>query len=52
MTLPDYLTRDADGYVHVSGHRIGLQDVVFYYKEGYSPEALLDVFPTLSLVLV
>jgi uncharacterized protein (DUF433 family) len=52
MTLPDYLTRDADGYIHVSGDRIGLQDVVFYYKEGYSPEALLDVFPTLSLALV
>jgi uncharacterized protein (DUF433 family) len=52
MNLPDYLTRDADGYIHLTGHRIGLQDLVYYYDEGYSPEALLDVFPTLSLLLV
>jgi len=52
MTLADYLTRDADGYIHVTGHRIGLQDVVHYYNEGYSPEALLDAFPTLTLPLI
>ena len=52
MYLPEYLTHDADGYIHVSGHRIGLQDLVFYYNEGYSPEALLDAFPTLTLPLV
>ena len=52
MTLPDYLTQDADGYIHVKGHRIGLQDFVFYYNEGYFPEALLEAFPTLSLALV
>src|SRR5213083_1122759 len=52
MTLPEYFTQDADGHIHVTGHRIGLQDLVYYYKEGYSPEALLDVFPTLSLALI
>jgi uncharacterized protein (DUF433 family) len=52
MTLPEFLTQDADGYIHVTGHRIGLQDLVYYYNEGYSPEALLEVFPTLSLALV
>lgn len=52
MTLPDYLTQDADGYIHVTGHRIGLRDVVYYYNEGYSAEALLDVFPTLPLAVV
>ena len=36
----------------VAGHRIGLEDVVYYYKQGYSAEALLDVFPTLPLVIV
>ena len=52
MTLPDYLTQGADGYIHVTGHRIGLQDLVYYYNEGYSPEALLEAFPTLSLALI
>jgi uncharacterized protein (DUF433 family) len=52
MTLPDYLTQDADGYIHVTGHRIGLQDLVHYYNEESSPEALLETFPTLSGVLV
>jgi uncharacterized protein (DUF433 family) len=52
MTLPEFLTQDADGYIHVTGHRIGLQDLVYYYNEGYSPEALLETFPTLSLALV
>ena len=52
MTLPDFLVRDDGGYIHVTGHRIGLQDLVYYYNEGYSPEALLEAFPTLSLPLV
>jgi len=52
MTLPEYLTQDADGYIHVTGHRIGLQDLVYYYNEENSPEALLEIFPTLSLILV
>jgi uncharacterized protein (DUF433 family) len=52
MTLPEFLTQDTDGYIHVTGHRIGLQDLVYYYNEGYSPEGLLEAFPTLSLALV
>lgn len=49
MNLPEFLAEDADGYIHVAGHRIGLQDLVYYYNEGHSAEALLDLFPTLSL---
>lgn len=52
MTLPEFLTQDADGNIHVDGHRIGLHDVVYYYNEGHSPEALLEAFPTLSLALI
>ena len=42
MTLPDFLTRDEDGFIHVAGHRIGLEHVIHYYNEGYSPEMLAD----------
>lgn len=52
MTLAEFLTQDSDGYIHVAGHRIGLQDLVHYYNEGHSAEALADMFPTLTLVLV
>jgi uncharacterized protein (DUF433 family) len=49
MNFPEFLVQDPDGHIHVAGRRIGLQDLVYYYNEGYSPEALLDVFSTLSL---
>ena len=50
--LPEFLTRD-DDYVHVTGHRIGLIDIVYFYNDcGYSAEMLALHFPTLSLSLV
>ena len=49
MNLPDFLVQDADGYIHLAGHRIGLQDVAYYYNEGCSAEELCEVFPTLPL---
>lgn len=52
MVLPDFLTRDTDGFVHVTGHRIGLQHLVHYYNEGYSPEMLACEYPTLSLAVI
>jgi uncharacterized protein (DUF433 family) len=52
MILPEFLVHDADGFIHLAGHRIGLQDVVYYYNEGCSAEDLCEIFPTLPLVLV
>jgi uncharacterized protein (DUF433 family) len=52
MTLPDFLTEDHYGYVHLTGHRIGLRHIVELYKDGYTPEMLHDHFPTLPLPLV
>jgi uncharacterized protein (DUF433 family) len=52
MNLPDFLAQDKYGYIHLVGHRIGLMHVVDLYKDGYSPEMLLDHFPTLSLALI
>jgi uncharacterized protein (DUF433 family) len=49
MILPDFLTRDADGSIHVTGHRIGLEHLVHYYEEGYSPEMLVSEYPSLGL---
>ncbi len=52
MVLPDFLAQDADGYIHLAGHRIGLQDVSHFYNEGSSAEELCELFPTLPLTLV
>jgi uncharacterized protein (DUF433 family) len=48
VTLPDFLTEWPHGQIVLTGHRIGLYHVVKYYNEGYSPEMLLEQFPTLT----
>jgi uncharacterized protein (DUF433 family) len=52
MTLPDFLSSDDGGFIHVTGHRIGLHHVLRLYNEGHSPEMIAAHFPTLSLALV
>ena len=52
MVLPDFLVRDADGFIHLAGHRIGLQDVARLYREGQSPEMIAIMFPTLTLAQI
>ena len=49
MNIPEWLTREVDGYIHVTGHRIGLEDVVYFYTQGDSPEMLHCRFPTVAL---
>jgi uncharacterized protein (DUF433 family) len=52
MNPPDFLDRTEEGLIRVRGHRIGLEDVVFYHREGYSPEMIVGQFPTLPLAVV
>ena len=52
MQIPDFITLDADGQIRLTGHRVGIQDIAFFYNEGYSAEMLLCQFPTLSLALI
>jgi uncharacterized protein (DUF433 family) len=52
MNLPDFLTEAPYGEIPVTGHRIGLYHVVFYFNQGYSPEFLHEQFPTLSPKLI
>ena len=48
MNLPDFLTKDNYGYIHLAGHRIGLYDIVCLHQDGYSAEMLVDEFPTIK----
>ena len=52
MELPDFLKEEPDGFIHFTGHRIGLIHVVDLYNDRYSPEMLADHFPTLPLSLI
>jgi uncharacterized protein (DUF433 family) len=52
MQLPDFLAQDPDGFLRLQGHRIGVHHLLHFYNEGYSPEMLLEQFPTLSLALI
>jgi uncharacterized protein (DUF433 family) len=52
MDLPDFLIREPDGFLRLRDHRIGVPHVVDFYNEGYSPEMLVEQFPTLSLALI
>lgn len=52
MVLPEFLTRAPDGFIHVSGHRIGLANLVHYYRQGYSAEMLACEYPTLPLARI
>src|SRR6476469_4185606 len=49
MTLPEFLSQDDGGYLHVTGHRVGLGDIVYFFGQGNSPEMLHARFPTIPL---
>jgi uncharacterized protein (DUF433 family) len=49
MILPECLSRDGDGHIHLTGHRIGLEDVLHFYLQGDSPEMLHCRFPSVAL---
>lgn len=48
MDLPQFLD-DRDGEVRVTGHRISLWQLLWYYHDGYSAEMLREQFPSLSM---
>lgn len=52
MELPDFLKREDTDEIRLTGHRIGLFHVVYYYNEGYSPEMLACQYPDLPLALI
>ncbi|HAG82651.1 MAG TPA: hypothetical protein DCL61_16185, partial [Cyanobacteria bacterium UBA12227] len=35
--------------IRIKGHRIGIDDVIKYYLQGYSPEQMLEELPTLNM---
>jgi uncharacterized protein (DUF433 family) len=49
MQLEDYLKFINPDEIRLKGHRIGIEDVIKYYLDGYTPEQILQELPTLNL---
>ncbi len=52
LQLPEFLERRGDDEICLRGHRITLENLCYYYREGFSAEMLCEQFPSLSLLLV
>ncbi len=52
MKLPDFLTEWPFGEIVLTGHRISLYDVMYFFNDGDTAEMLHERFPTLPLDLI
>jgi uncharacterized protein (DUF433 family) len=49
MQLEDYFDFLSPTDIRLKGHRVGIDTVLSYYLEGYTPEEIAANLPTLSL---
>lgn len=49
MDLKDYFVFISEDDIRIKGHRIGIDNVLFYFLEGYTPEEIRAIYPDLSL---
>ena len=49
MQLENYFEFLAEDDIRIKGHRIGIDDVLKYYLQGYCAEEILTELPTLNL---
>ena len=52
LAVDEYLDLVADDDIRVKGHRIGLEHIVYFYNQGYSPEMIFGQFPSLTLAMI
>jgi uncharacterized protein (DUF433 family) len=45
----DFVSEDS---IRIKGHRLGIEHILAYYQEGFTPEQIAKEFPGLSLELV
>jgi uncharacterized protein (DUF433 family) len=50
--LPDFLEQHGGEEIYLKGHRVTLENLCFYYREGYTAEMLREQFPTVSLLQI
>ena len=49
MQLEDYFEFIDLDDIRIKGHRIGIDNVIQYYLQGYSPEQIIEELPSLNL---
>jgi len=49
MQLEDYFEFLEPEAIRIKGHRIGIEHILAYYREGFGPEEIAQEFPGLSL---
>lgn len=49
MTFEDFFDFISDNDIRLKGHRLGIDDILFYFIDGYSPEEIQAQLPSLSL---
>ena len=49
MVLEDYFDFLEPDVIRLKGHRIGIEDVIALYEQGYSAEQVVLYYPTLTL---
>ena len=49
IKLEDYFEFLSEDDIRLKGHRIGIEDILKYYLEGYQPEEILNELPSLNL---
>jgi uncharacterized protein (DUF433 family) len=49
MQIEDYFEFLDPDDIRIKGHRIGIDDVIDYYLQGYTPEQILEDLPSLDL---
>jgi uncharacterized protein (DUF433 family) len=49
VLLEDYFDFVGPTEIRLKGHRIGIEHVLAYYQQGYTPEAIAQEFPGLGL---
>jgi uncharacterized protein (DUF433 family) len=49
MQLEDYFIFLSKDDIRIKGHRIGIDNILFYFLEGYNPEEIKSIYPDLNL---
>lgn len=49
MRLEDYFEFLTNNDIRIKGHRIGIDDVLAYYRDGYTAEEIVAELPSLTL---
>ncbi len=49
MQLEEYFDFSEQDAIRVKGHRIGIEHILSYYREGYTPDEIAEEFPGVSL---